>query len=202
MLWRICCVAVVAFVAAGPATAQSSSCQWIGNIWTCNNTSVSRGSGIHWDTLQTPDVVGNAMRGFEEGRRARQEQERARLEAESLEAQRDYYRSQTQPPAQSVPVPAQIGQVDYRQIWLEAAKPRRHLFPDFDQVVFAPNVAITPQMVMFMSGSTFAADFAYYLGKHRAEAIAIASMAPLDAAKAIDQIEAKAKAEAAMPAGH
>ena len=66
-------------------------------------------------------------------------------------------------------------------------------------MVFESDVAITPDMVRLMAGSDYAADIAYYLGKHKAEARAIAMLPLLDAARAIDAIEARLKADAATP---
>ena len=77
----------------------------------------------------------------------------------------------------------------YMQQWLKSAQPRMHLFSDFEQVVFSPDVAISDDMIKLMAGSPFAADIAYYLGSHKMEAAAIKSMAMLDAARSISDIE-------------
>jgi len=73
--------------------------------------------------------------------------------------------------------------------WFKAAQPRMHLFPDFQQVVFSQDVAISDDMVKIMASSRFAADIAYYLGTNKMESVAIKSMPLLDAARAISDIE-------------
>lgn len=148
-----------------------------------------------------PDVGGNAMRAFREGqelgRQAREAEERRNLQAQLVETQRLIAQQQAQQQAQaSQPAP----QPDYGQTWLNAAQKRSHLFPNFREVVFAPDVPITPQMVMLMSVSPYAADIAYHLGTHKAEALAIAQLPLLEAGKAIDTIEAQVKAKDAASA--
>lgn len=82
------------FLLARAATAQTTQCQWVGNVWTCNQQ--RSGSSVQWQNGVMPDIGGNAMRAVEQGREQRRQEERARLEAERLAAERDYYRSQTQ----------------------------------------------------------------------------------------------------------
>lgn len=89
--------------------------------------------------------------------------------------------------SQSVGVPQEM-QPHMRQ-WLKSAQPRMHLFSDFEQVVYSPDVAISDDMIKLMASSSFAADIAYYLGSHKMEATAIKSMAILDAARSISDIE-------------
>lgn len=95
--------------------------------------------------------------------------------------------SQSPPPAASAP-PKHV------QDWLKAAQPRLYLFPDFDSVVFAPDVSISDDMIRLMSGSTYAADIAYYFGKNKTEAKAVYDMQLMDASKAISKIETRIKA--------
>lgn len=75
--------------------------------------------------------------------------------------------------------------------WQAAAAPRKGRYPDFEAVVFAPDVSMSPDMIQCMAHSPYAADIAYYLGKHKDEAAKIASMSFLDAAGAIREIEGK-----------
>ncbi len=77
----------------------------------------------------------------------------------------------------------------YMQQWLKSAQPRMHLFPDFEKVVFAPDLAISEDMIKLMAASPYAADIAYYLGSHKMEAVAIRDMPMLDAARSISEIE-------------
>jgi hypothetical protein len=72
-----------------------------------------------------------------------------------------------------------------------AIKDRRSRWPDFDSVVFAPDVPLTADMLGLMAESRYAADIAYYLGKHKEQAAAISIMSPNGAARAIYGIEAQ-----------
>ena len=72
-----------------------------------------------------------------------------------------------------------------------AASARRHLYPDFESVAYAPDVQITVDMIKLMTGSSYAADIAYYLGKNKGEAAEISRMHILQASKAITDIENK-----------
>ena len=75
--------------------------------------------------------------------------------------------------------------------WLKSAQPRMHLFPDFQQVVFSQDLAISDDMIKIMAPSPFAADIAYYLGTHKIEAMAIKTMSLADASQAISGIESR-----------
>jgi len=75
--------------------------------------------------------------------------------------------------------------------WLKSAQPRMHLFPDFQQVVFSQDLAISDDMIEIMAPSPFAADIAYYLGTHKIEAMAIKTMSLADASQAISGIESR-----------
>ena len=96
--------------------------------------------------------------------------------------------NQSQPQQPAPPDPAV-------QQWLTAAQPRMHLFPDFEQVVFSPNLLMSIDMVRLMSGSQYAADIAYYFGKHPVESSAVAQMPLLEAARAINDIEQRLKGQ-------
>lgn len=78
--------------------------------------------------------------------------------------------------------------------FLEAIKPRKHLFADFDQVVLHGKAPATPGMLALMAQSPYAADIAYFLGSHPEQSGAIAHMQPEDARVAMKQIEASAAA--------
>lgn len=181
---------LVAFLMAGSAQAQTTSCSWVGNVWTCHEQNM--GSGIQWQNGVMPNAGATFMEAFNRARREKEEAERARLEAERLAAERNRPQSQsyaTQQGAGALPPSS------YGQAWLASANQRRHLFPDFDKVVFAPDVRITDEMVMLMSSSPYAADIAYYLATHKAESLAISRLPLLDAARAIDGIERQIKVD-------
>jgi hypothetical protein len=107
-----------------------------------------------------------------------QEQEKQRRQAEVARSE------QRQPNTQPDPV------IDE---WLKAAAPRMGLYPDFEKVVFASDVAITTDMIRLMTPSPLAADIAYYLGSHKIESRAISMMTLVQAARTIDQIESRLK---------
>lgn len=73
--------------------------------------------------------------------------------------------------------------------WMRAAAPRVSLYPDFWEVIGAPDVACSVQMVELMASSPYAADIAYYLGKNKARSLEIAQMPLLEQAVAIREIE-------------
>jgi hypothetical protein len=75
-----------------------------------------------------------------------------------------------------------------------AIKYRRFRWPDFDEVAFAPGVRVTTGMIGFMAESRYAADIAYYLGKHQERSAEIAGMPLRSQAAAIADIEAKVSA--------
>ena len=77
--------------------------------------------------------------------------------------------------------------------WLSAAAPRMGLYPDFEKVVFSPDVPITTDMVRLITSSPLAADMAYYLGTHKMESLAISKMSLADAAQSLSQLEARLK---------
>jgi len=66
-------------------------------------------------------------------------------------------------------------------------------YPDFEEVALDQTVPITPVIMEVLAETESPADIAYYLGKNRAEAIKIARMTPLAAARAIAQIEIEIK---------
>lgn len=95
---------------------------------------------------------------------------------------------------------AQSSAVDPTFVAFEiAAAPRKHLYPDFESVAYALDVPITVDMIKLMTGSPFAADIAYYLGKNKSEATAISQMPMLQASKAIANIEKTIEQLASVP---
>jgi hypothetical protein len=131
----------------------------------------------------------------EQARRAKLERERIKLEQDKLQLERDLLERRkldAQTPGQT----ASVALPDYTAKWLEKARPRIGLYPDYAKVVFEGDVAITPNMIMLMSSSDYAADIAYYLGTHKAESLAIAQLPLLEAAKAVDAIESKVRISA------
>lgn len=73
----------------------------------------------------------------------------------------------------------------------EAFDESRSKYDDFDDVVTAPDVQITKDMVKALAEADNPGDVAYYLGKHKDEASRIAGLSPLAQARAIGRLEAK-----------
>lgn len=88
------------------ASAQTTTCGWVLGKWACE----TQQSGSVFGGLQPPATAGNTfMDAFNRGSQEREARERAQLERQRIEAERDYYRSQTPPlapsPGQRVVVP-------------------------------------------------------------------------------------------------
>lgn len=64
-------------------------------------------------------------------------------------------------------------------------------YADFNEVVTAPDVPITPEMVKALAETDDPAALAYYLGKNKEEAARIAGLKPLAIAREFGRIEAK-----------
>lgn len=79
--------------------------------------------------------------------------------------------------------------------FLDAIKPRKRRFADFDQEVFHGNSPVSPEMLGLMARSPYAADIAYYLGKHPDQSGAITQMQPAEADAAVRQLAATIAAE-------
>lgn len=75
--------------------------------------------------------------------------------------------------------------------WQEKAAQAAASYPDFADVVMAPDVPVTEDMAEIMAELDGGAHVAYYLGKNPAEARRIASLSPKRQAAAIGQIEAR-----------
>lgn len=143
--------------------------------------------------LMNPMVIAQQMQAIQA---ARAQAERDRTEAQLLYEQNRALQRQNDATSNKVtiappPVAPPGALPSYMQEWLVAAQPRMHLFDDFDAVVFAPDVSISDDMIKFMAAhhSPLAADVAYYLGKHKAEALAISQMPSIKQAAAIHSIE-------------
>jgi len=78
---------------------------------------------------------------------------------------------------------------------MKAIKPRKDRFADFDKVVIHGKTPVTPSMLGLMADSPYAADIAYFLGKHPEQSVAIARMAPAEASVAVHEIETTIAAE-------
>jgi hypothetical protein len=79
--------------------------------------------------------------------------------------------------------------------FMKAIEPRKRRFADFDQVVIHGKTAVTPEMLALIAESPYAADIAYYLGKHPEQSGAIAQMQPAEAGLAVRRIEATVAAQ-------
>jgi hypothetical protein len=79
--------------------------------------------------------------------------------------------------------------------WANAVAARKHLFPDFERVVFQEDVEISVPMVELLAESDYAADVTYHLGTNKAEAARIARLPFLDQAVAIKEIEKQVRAK-------
>jgi hypothetical protein len=71
----------------------------------------------------------------------------------------------------------------------------REKYKDFQEVALADDVPISPLMAEVIAGSDNGEDMAYFLGKNRDEALRIARLSPLAAAKELGALEASLKAK-------
>lgn len=140
--------------------------------------------------LQNPILQ---MQQIEQLRSIQLQNEQAKIQMRALEEQRQQEAKNQQKNTQENSSQKAPSIDPLIQDWLKAAGPRMHLYADFEKVVFAPDVSINLDMIRLMSRSQFAADIAYYLGTHKMETLAISQMALLDAARAVDRIEAEFK---------
>lgn len=74
--------------------------------------------------------------------------------------------------------------------WQEKLVRGREKYDDFDDAMTA-NVPVSPPMAEVLMNSDVGADLAYYLGKNPAEAVRIAKLSPIAAARALGMIEAR-----------
>jgi hypothetical protein len=127
----------------------------------------------------------------------RREQEVLALQLENqhafAELRDEADRQQASAPGQS-PAAAIQALTPEQKRFQEAIMYRRFKWPDFDRVAFAQGVQVTADMLGFMAESRYAADIAYYLGKHQERSAQIAKLSPREQAAAISDIEAKLSA--------
>lgn len=67
----------------------------------------------------------------------------------------------------------------------------RERYADFDAIALADDAPLTESVVEIIAQSDAGADVAYYLGKHREEAVQIARMNPVEQARALGLIEGR-----------
>ena len=77
------------------------------------------------------------------------------------------------------------------QNWADQAGEARSKYTDFDTVVTAEDLSITPSMARVIASSDLGADIAYHLGTNKAEAARIAQMSDLEMARNLGAIEAR-----------
>ena len=73
--------------------------------------------------------------------------------------------------------------------FMAAVQPRKWHYADFDQVVAHGKAPMSPQVLELIAQSYYAADIAYYLGKHPDQAMMISRMPKPDATQAVKTIE-------------
>jgi hypothetical protein len=178
------------------------------SIFLALGVQVSHAQRLNFEQL-TPPGPRSFSEGFAQGQKERLEREQMQLRSENLrlqneqaafqlrqmeeqrraqERQRQQQLEDRKQQSQSVKQPDPV--IDE---WLKAVAPRMGLYPDFEKVVFAAELAITTDMIRLMTPSSLAADIAYYLGRNKIESMAISRMSLVQAARAIDQIELRLK---------
>lgn len=75
------------------------------------------------------------------------------------------------------------------QNWAAQSEEARKRYADFDAVVSAPDLPVTPYMARHLAQADNGADVAYHLGMNRDLAMQIASMAPAEQAGAIAMLD-------------
>ena len=73
--------------------------------------------------------------------------------------------------------------------FMAAVKPRQWHYADFDQVVLHGKAPMSAQVMELIAQSYYAADIAYYLGKHPDQSMTISRMPKPDATQAVKTIE-------------
>lgn len=102
----------------------------------------------------------------------------ARIQAEAEETQRHFQQLQAQQQAEA------------QSNWADQSDEARKRYENFDAVVSAPDVPITPNMASLIRASDVGADVAYYLGTNKAAAAAISQLSPLEQAMEIGRLSA------------
>ena len=85
----------VALAISGVANAQTTNCQWFGSIWSCSTPQPVRPSGPDWRLLQPQNNPNQIYDAYEQGLRARQQQNAIRAQ-EQREADYRQCRQQMQ----------------------------------------------------------------------------------------------------------
>lgn len=116
---------------------------------------------------------------------AAQEAERIRIEQERIQIQMERDKRQAAVKAQQAPEKQQTDDEIIKR-WAAAAQPRIHLYPNFNDIVYARDLPLTVPIINLMSQSFYAADIAFYLGSNKHIATQISNMS-------IDQAQASIK---------
>lgn len=105
--------------------------------------------------------------------------------------------------ATSTPAAAEAEAADkkLRDTYNERVEQAREKYPDYDDVVNDPANVFTDFMADQIMESDVGPDMAYYLAEHRDEAMKIAGMTEIQAAKELGKIEARLSAAAPPAAG-
>lgn len=161
----------------------------LGAIWTI---SLPVWSQINWGLMnQGPSPAQSFFQGQRDAaelERVRQETERLRIENEQRRRQLEESRRRSELQAQQEAVRKQNDDEVIKK-WIAAAQPRMHLYVDFREIVFAPDVRLTLPMIQIMSESRYAADIAYFLGGDKKTALQISLMEPPAARAEMSRIE-------------
>lgn len=89
--------------------------------------------------------------------------------------------------------------IDAREDLEEDFAEMRKAHKDFDELIGAEDLAITPDMVVAMADTDNAGEIAYHLAKNKEEAARIAKLPPLAQAREIGKIEVKLAAAPQQP---
>lgn len=113
-------------------------------------------------------------------------------------AARDAYRDKKKPSNQhaksddapeSKELPAEV--VEAKELVSETFDDAREKYADFDAVITASDLAVTPDMIVALADCDEPADVLYYLGQHKEKSREIAVMSPRKQAIELGKIEAK-----------
>lgn len=126
-----------------------------------------------------PFNLGDVMQQAAQTRAIMLENQRRELQIQQQQLQLEFTQQQQQeqhpPPTASAPQSSLANETMSR--FQNAIKFRRYRYEDFDRVVFGNDLQISFDMVALMAESPYAADIAYYLGKHPDKSAAVSRMA-------------------------
>lgn len=94
---------------------------------------------------------------------------------------------------------AQRSAADRRRTWDERASKAAEKYEDFDEVVRARDLQITPPMAEAIAESELGTEVAYYLGKNPEEAERISKLGPIAQIREIGRLEARFDKEPEKP---